>query len=154
MPSQSPRDKSSAIREQLRAEILEAGQSSEQPTRLGTEAELCARFDVARNTLRKALTALADEGLIYSKPTRGWFIGQRSEPTASVDPSAIIAELRNLISSGRYAPGQKFATAPEIASKYGAPLHTARQVLSALSMEALIESRHGKGWYVIEDGRT
>ena len=42
-------------------------------TRIMSERELCAKFDVSRTTARKALKELIDEGVIYVKPGRGMF---------------------------------------------------------------------------------
>ena len=45
--------------------------------RLAPERDLRARFDVARNTLRKALSDLAVRGLIESRDRSGWFVTGR-----------------------------------------------------------------------------
>ena len=45
--------------------------------RLAPERELGERLDVARNTLRRALTDLAARGLIESRERNGWFVNGR-----------------------------------------------------------------------------
>jgi len=57
-----------ALAETLRGEILDGAQPA--GARL-VEQDLCARFGVARHTLRAALRALAAEGLVRIEPNRG-----------------------------------------------------------------------------------
>jgi len=45
--------------------------------RLAPERDLGARFDVARNTLRRALSDLAARGLIEARDRSGWFVNGR-----------------------------------------------------------------------------
>ena len=45
--------------------------------RLAPERDLGARFEVARNTLRRALADLADRGLIEARDRSGWFVNGR-----------------------------------------------------------------------------
>ncbi len=45
--------------------------------RLPTEAELAARFGVNRHTVRHALAALAERGLVHSRQGAGVFVAQR-----------------------------------------------------------------------------
>jgi GntR family transcriptional regulator len=45
--------------------------------RLAPERDLGARFDVARNTLRRALRDLAARGLIEARDRSGWFVNGR-----------------------------------------------------------------------------
>jgi GntR family transcriptional regulator len=49
--------------------------------RLASERELCERFDVARNTLRRALSEMAERGLLEARGRSGWFVraGQVTE---------------------------------------------------------------------------
>ena len=143
---QSPRDTYRRIADTLRAEIKDRV-DGDAPARLGTEAELSARFGVARNTLRKALSDIAQDGLIYSVPTKGWFIGSVADITKSPNQESIAAELSLEIGSGHPAPGEKFTTAPQIARRYGVTVHVARQALITLGAKGLIESQHGRGWY-------
>ena len=66
------------IVEEIRSGALAPGE------RLASERELSERFDVSRDTLRRAFTALAEEGYIRPSPRRGWFIatGPLREPVA------------------------------------------------------------------------
>lgn len=144
---QSPRDTYRQIADTLRTEIGNQPHATE-PARLGTESDLASRFGVARNTLRKALSDLAQEGLIYSVPTKGWFVGSLTKNTQSPTQDSIAAELAGEISSGHPSPGEKFTTAPQIARQYGVSLHVARQALISLGAKGLIESQHGRGWFV------
>ena len=145
--STNARGKFPAIEEQLRSEISKLGSSSSERQRLGSETELAARFGVARNTLRAALSRLASEGLIYSEPARGWFIGNKDDQP-DADSVRVATELREQLASGAYEAGSKFTTAPQIAKDHGITMYAARQVLITLGAQGFIESRHGKGWFV------
>ncbi len=63
------------IADAVRAQIS-AGELAPED-RLPTEAELMARHDVARSTVRQALTALVNEGLIVPRAPRGYFVRNR-----------------------------------------------------------------------------
>lgn len=39
-----------------------------------TESDLTEEFEIARNTARRALALLRDEGLLYTVPTRGSYV--------------------------------------------------------------------------------
>jgi len=146
--SQSPRDTFRQIADKLREEVAAVKPTGSGPAKLGSETELSARFGVARNTLRKALSELARDGLVYSLPTKGWYISQPGTREEPPDHLAIAAKLATEIRAGEPGPGEKLTTAPQIASRFGVSLHTARQSLLALGAQGLIESQHGKGWYV------
>lgn len=148
MPETTSRGKFPAIEEELRTEISKLDRGSAERVRLGSEAELSTRFNVARNTLRVALRRLAEEGLIYSEPTRGWFVGNKANAPATVDVPTIVATLRDELASENVVSGKEFATAPQIAKRFDVTLHAARQALIMLGAQGLIESRHGQGWFV------
>lgn len=155
MPQRNPRGTFERIADTLRQEITARRQPDEQgPRQLDTEAELSERFGVARNTLRKALSVLADEGLLYSEPTRGWFVGQAASPPTGPTHADIAAVLAHEIRAENLTVGAKFATAPEIAAKFGVSRHVARLALISLGAQGLIESRHGKGWFVRVEGTS
>lgn len=59
----------------LRAEI--DGGELTPGSRLPTEQDLAARYDVSRNTVRLAMGILANEGVITSTPGRGTFVRER-----------------------------------------------------------------------------
>lgn len=60
------------IRDTLAAEI--AGARYSQGDKLPTEAQLAARFSVNRHTVRQALGALSEEGVVYSRRGSGVFV--------------------------------------------------------------------------------
>lgn len=47
-------------------------------SRLPPERELCTTFGISRVTLRKALGALVEEGVLQSSHGRGWYVGGQS----------------------------------------------------------------------------
>lgn len=63
------------LREAITRGKLAAGQG------LGSEAEIGDRFAASRTTVRAALAALANEGLIVSESGRGWFVRHRTALT-------------------------------------------------------------------------
>ena len=63
------------IAEDLRGQITDGTLSAD--AQLPTEADLTAKYGVARATARQALTALVNEGLIVSRAPRGYFVRLR-----------------------------------------------------------------------------
>ena len=62
----------------------------------------------------------------------------------------IIAELRALISAGKFAPGEKFLSEREIAELFQTSRPTANKALSSLVSEGVLEMRPGSGAFVRE----
>ncbi len=81
------------------ARQIEAGELPRGARLLG-ERELCKRFAASRVTLRKALIALQERGLIEADSSRGWFVCSAvvGEPNALVSFSEM-AETRGLKAS-------------------------------------------------------
>jgi len=86
-----------ALREQIASGMLQAG------SRLPPERELCQRLGISRVTLRKALTALVDDGLVHSSHGRGWYVAgdARNEWPNSLESFTETAERMGLVASSR-----------------------------------------------------
>lgn len=66
------------IADLIEAEI--AGRGLDAGAKLPTEAELALRFGVNRHTVRRALSALAAEGVVAAAQGRGTFVGRQRIP--------------------------------------------------------------------------
>ena len=64
-------------------------------------------------------------------------------------PSRRIAEaLRQAIDAGEYPPGARLPSERELASRYGSARNTAREAISLLQAEGLVDVQHGRGAFV------
>jgi len=124
-------------------------------TALPSEAALCEEFGVVRNTVRRALAELEQEGLIETSPGRGRVVrapGQESTSSAEGRGLAryrrISADMRAAIESGELQPGDVLPSEAALVERYGVSRGTARQALADLEGAGLIESKHGKGRFV------
>jgi GntR family transcriptional regulator len=72
-------------------------------SRLPTESELCARFDVSRHTVRDALRHLRADGLIASRQGAGTTVLQPGTPALYVHRIASVEELTQYAKDTRYA---------------------------------------------------
>ncbi|TVP95151.1 MAG: phosphonate metabolism transcriptional regulator PhnF [Roseinatronobacter sp.] len=123
-----------SIHDSLRLEIMQGAWRV--GARLPTEAELAQRFDVNRHTVRRALQALAEAGLVQARRGAGVFV--RPAPV----PYKIGQRTRfrqNLLSAGRTPSRKLLHLAVQSASdvearalglRAGAPVH----VLEAVSL--------------------
>ena len=59
---------------------------------LPSENELCRRFSTTRETVRRGLTQLTQEGLVYSRPKRGYFVSEPKNNDLSLTISPKITE--------------------------------------------------------------
>jgi DNA-binding GntR family transcriptional regulator len=120
---------------------------------LPSEAALTAEYNVARNTLRRALTDLEGEGLLTALPGRGRVIASAEDAGKSAgEPHLqyrrIAAELRARIEGGELRPGDLVPSEAALTAQYGVSRGTARQALAELQGADLIEAVHGKGRFV------
>jgi GntR family phosphonate transport system transcriptional regulator len=63
---------------------------------------------------------------------------------------AIAAQLRDDISAGRFAPGERLPNETLLAQRFGVNRHTLRQAVQALAREGFVKVLHGSGTYVRE----
>jgi DNA-binding GntR family transcriptional regulator len=132
------------IAEALRQRI--AGGDLAPGSQLPSEAALCEEFAVVRNTVRRALAALEDDGLIETLPGKGRVV--RGASPTQYEHGRITADLRQQIECGELAPGDALPSESALVERYQVARGTARQALAALEAAGLIEARHGKGRYV------
>ena len=59
---------------------------------LPSENELCRQFSTTRETVRRGLTQLTQEGLIYSQPKRGYFVSEPKNNDLSLTINPKITE--------------------------------------------------------------
>ena len=141
------------ITEALRARVTEGEFAP--GAALPSEAALCGEYGVARNTLRRALDQLADEGLIEARPGRGRVVlskagASQAGAVAPVVPQyqVMATDLRALIESGDLRPGDALPSESALAERYGVARGTVRHALAELEGAGLVASVHGKGRYV------
>jgi len=123
---------------------------------LPSESRLVAEYQVSRNTLRRALSDLEDEGLIRSLPGRGRVVvAQDEDADTSRGPilqyQRIAAELRERIDAGDLLPGAVMPSEAALVEQYGVSRGTARQALIELQGAGLVEVKQGKGRFVSLD---
>ena len=134
-----------ALRERIAAGEFAAGAT------IPSEAALCVEYGVARNTVRRALEQLADEGLIVVQPGRGRLVlAPGGDPHTPDGPRyrAVAAELRAQIESGELGPGDPLPSEAMLGHRYGISRGTARHALAELEGAGLVEAIHGKGRFV------
>jgi GntR family transcriptional regulator len=94
-----------AIAEEIRKEIL--SRPLPPHTRLPSEPELVQRYGAARETIRKALARLQDQGLIYSRQAVGSFV---AEPRVEQDLDKLLSFSEFMVYQG-LEPGARVLTA-------------------------------------------
>lgn len=123
-------------------------------TQLPGEASLCAEFGVARNTVRRALSALQAEELIRIRPGVGRFVRDPNAESASQTRPrylSIAADLRHQINADNFAPGVALPSEAQLSRRYCVSRFTARRALISLEHAGLVTCVHGKGRYVRQD---
>jgi DNA-binding GntR family transcriptional regulator len=128
------------LRERIASERLAPG------SLLPSEARLCEEFTVVRNTVRRALAAIEDEGLIETLPGKGRVV--RGGAPTQYEYRRIAADLRVRIENGDLAPGDALPSEATLVDTYGVARGTARAALASLESEGLVDARHGKGRFV------
>lgn len=119
-------------------------------TALPSESALCAEYGVARNTLRRALEQLTEEGLIEVRPGRGRVVARPGASGYRAVPryEEIAAAIRARIESGELRPGDAVPSESALAELYEVGRGTVRHALAELEGAGLVKARHGKGRFV------
>lgn len=68
----------------------------------------------------------------------------RPEPASRI----IAAHLRDQITTGAYAPGDKLPSERDLAAQFSAARNTAREAIGLLAAEGLVDAQHGRGVFV------
>jgi DNA-binding GntR family transcriptional regulator len=119
-------------------------------TSLPSEAALCAQYQVARNTVRRALDQLASEGLVVAQHGRGRIVPGKATGAEEAMPRyrAIATDLRKLIESGDLQPGAPLPSEATLVEQYGVARGTARQALAEVVGAGLAVAVPGRGRFV------
>ncbi len=82
MPARLLRESSVPLYQQLKQSILADILSGvlEPDSRLPSERQMVDQFEVSRITVRQALSELVQEGYLYTKPSKGFFVAKRARP--------------------------------------------------------------------------
>lgn len=144
------------VAEVIAAQIAQGGQKG----RLPTERALCQQFAVSRATLRRALSILAQRGLIRPSWGRGWYVDEGaplSEPPNALLSFSELAEERGLMASAkvlnmttttanvdeaeilRIAPGSRILVLERIRYLDSVPVVLQRSHLASTRIDGLAE---------------
>jgi GntR family transcriptional regulator len=106
-----------ALRAQVAAGALRTG------SRLPPERELCQRLGISRVTLRKALQALIEEGVLTPSHGRGWYIAgitdERNEWPNSLESFSETASRMGLVAGSRVLQAETSAATIDEAERLG-----------------------------------
>ncbi|MEO3854715.1 GntR family transcriptional regulator [Acrocarpospora sp. B8E8] len=135
------------IVEQLRQRIIAAEYHA--GSLLPSEGVLCKELRIARNTLRRALAELKQEGLLDTIPSKGWVVAAGEHPHQDrYKYEGIARMLRERIQTGLLPPGALAPSEAALRQEFGISRHTVRSALAVLEREGLVETKQGKGRYV------
>ncbi|MBH1934278.1 winged helix-turn-helix transcriptional regulator [Streptomyces sp. AV19] len=136
MPERSQRGTYTRIADALRLRLTEEPDQSVLPS----EAALMREYGVARTTVRRALRALAAQGLVEAVPGVGWRVR-----TGGDTPSPLVDRVRSLLVGEGFAVGDAFYSEAALCGRYDISRTTVRRALAQLEGEGLLEAVHGKG---------
>lgn len=143
----APRGTSRRIAEELRDRIRDG--RLRPGSRLPSESQLADQYEVARGTVRTALSLLVDDGLVEIVPGVGRRIAgdvNGIEPTAAYE--RIAADLAERVRKGEFRSGALLPSEATLVKQYGVSRNTVRRAYRALTDSGLVEVRHGSGAFV------
>ncbi|GAA1954736.1 GntR family transcriptional regulator [Catenulispora subtropica] len=121
------------LRDRIENNVYPAG------TQLPTEASLVEEFAIARDTVRRALAVLAEDGLVVTTHGRGTFV--RDERDAGIGQpkhAQVGAKLRALIEAGEVEADAAFLTEAEVQRRFSVSRRTARAALKGMEDDGLL----------------
>ena len=108
-------------------------------SQLPTEASLVEEFGVARDTVRRAMALLAEDGLVVTSHGRGSYVRADDNQEIGLSKHAqVAAELRALIAAGDVDTDEAFLTEAEVQERYSVSRRTARAALKGLEEDGLL----------------
>jgi DNA-binding GntR family transcriptional regulator len=131
----SPRGTYLVIADALRQQI----QGESPPEVLPSEASLMRQHGVSRTTVRRALQALADSGLIESAPGVGWTVGRAG------DRRSLAARITDVIRADGLEPGDTFPSESRLCERFLTSRTAVRRALAQLEGKGILHAVHGKG---------
>ncbi|GAB7040206.1 MULTISPECIES: GntR family transcriptional regulator [Catenuloplanes] len=132
------------IADALRGRIAAGEFSPEQP--FPAESALSAEYGVARNTVRRALSLLTEEGILTFASGRRRLAGGGEH--GMPEHRRIARDLSAQITGGTLRPGQALPSESTLTTEYSVARGTVRHALASLEGAGLVEARRGKGWFV------
>jgi DNA-binding GntR family transcriptional regulator len=135
------------MRERIRSGEFAPGQA------LPSEAELCRELGAARNTVRRGLAILEEEGLLVTVPSKGRVIVGK-DTGALYRYQVVAAWLREQIERGDLAPGAALPSEAKLRRRLTISRNTVRQAMAVLEREGLIVTEQGRGRFVRHEPPT
>jgi DNA-binding GntR family transcriptional regulator len=129
------------LRQQIEAGELSAG------AMVPSEAVLTTQHDVARGTVRSALSLLAAEGLIEVVPGQGRRVTGASpaQRPPSTEYERIAAALRERLEAGEFRPDERLPSESVLMAEYEVSRNTVRRAYRHLVEAGAVVIRHGAG---------
>lgn len=135
MAEASPRGTYLVIAASIRTEI-EDGVITEA---LPSEAALMRSRNVSRNTVRRALKVLEDEGVVQSSPGIGWRVAGGAQHRPLID------RMTDVIAVDSLGVGDAFPSESKLCERFGASRTAVRRALAQMEGNGLLDTVHGKG---------
>ncbi|MGW3372759.1 GntR family transcriptional regulator [Streptomyces hydrogenans] len=106
---------------------------------LPSEAALGAAYQVSRNTIRRALKSLENQGVVEPTPGVGWRVPEDG------DQRALVERLIDLIAEESLAIGERYPSEAKLCERFGSSRTAVRRALAQMEGRGLLHAVHGKG---------
>lgn len=121
--------------------------------RIPSEHEMVAAHGIARTTARRAVSVLRDEGLVYSVPGQGVFVGS-DEASAPRGPARlppyrrIAVDLIARVRAGEWPPGRVLPSEQHLMAEYDVAKETVRRAVAVARDAGWLYTVPRRGTYV------